>query len=132
MGGGVTANAQQNGKIIDTAAYDDGPMAPERSGGIPLILFKQLCFDGKHTEKDIDNLISGKGGLYSYLGTTNCIEIEKRIEVGDEEAKLVYEAMAYQISKSIAAMSVALKGKVDAVILTGGVAQDVYKRQKHG
>ena len=122
MGGGVTANAQQNGKIIDTAAYDDGPMAPERSGGIPLILFKQLCFDGKHTEKDIDNLISGKGGLYSYLGTTNCIEIEKRIEVGDEEAKLVYEAMAYQISKSIAAMSVALKGKVDAVILTGGVA----------
>ncbi|MEG1068536.1 MAG: butyrate kinase [Anaerovoracaceae bacterium] len=122
MGGGVTANAQKDGIIIDTATYDDGPMAPERSGGVPLILFKQLCFDGKHTEKDIDELISGKGGLYSYLGTTNCIKIEQRIADGDKKAALVYEAMAYQIAKSIADMSVALKGKVDAIILTGGVA----------
>ena len=122
MGGGVTTNAQMNGEIIDTGAYDDGPMAPERSGGVPLLLFKDICFDGKHTKTDIEDLISGKGGLYSYFGTTDCIEIEKRISEGDERARLVYKAMAYQIAKSIAEMSVALRGKVDAIILTGGLA----------
>ncbi|HKM29021.1 MAG TPA: butyrate kinase [Anaerovoracaceae bacterium] len=122
MGGGITACAQSGGKIVDTAAYDDGPMAPERSGGVPLLLFKEICFDGKHTEEDIDKLISGKGGLYSYLGTTNCIDIEKRIAEGDAEAELVYKAMAYQIGKAIAGLSAPLHGKVDAVILTGGVA----------
>ena len=59
MGGGITANAMKGGKVIDTAAYDDGPMAPERSGGVPLLLFKQLCFDGKHTEEDMEKLIAG-------------------------------------------------------------------------
>ncbi len=123
MGGGITANAWRDGKVIDTAAYDDGPMAPERSGGIPLLLFKKLCFDGRHTEKDMEDLISGKGGIYSYLGTKDCLEVENRIEGGDDYAKLVYEAMALQVAKSVAGLSCVLKGQVDVIILTGGIAR---------
>ena len=122
MGGGITVNAWKDGKVIDVASYDDGPMAPERSGGIPLLLMKKLCFDGKHTEEDIEGLISGRGGLYSYLGTKDCREVERRIEAGDEHAALVYEAMALQIGKAIAGLSCTLKGKVDFIILTGGIA----------
>ncbi|MGN0658227.1 MAG: butyrate kinase [Emergencia sp.] len=122
MGGGITANAWKDGKVIDTAAYDDGPMAPERSGGVPLLLFKKLCFDGKHTEEDMERLISGKGGLYSYLGTKDCREVEKMIADGDDYAKTVYEAMALQVAKAVAGLSCTLKGRVDVIILTGGIA----------
>lgn len=122
MGGGITANAWKDGRVIDVAGYDDGAMAPERSGGVPLLLFKKLCFDGKHTEKEMEDLISGKGGLYSYLGTKDCREVEKMIAEGDEYAKLVYEAMALQVGKAIAGLSCTLMGKVDFIILTGGIA----------
>ena len=130
MGGGITINAWQDGKAVDVASYDDGPMAPERSGGVPLLLFKQLCFDGKHTEKDIEGLISGKGGLYSYLGTKDCREVEQRILQGDDHAALVYEAMALQVAKSIAALSCTLKGQVDFIILTGGIAHSEFLTEK--
>ncbi len=122
MGGGITVCAQKGGDIIDTSSYDEGAMSPERPGGVPLILFKQLCFDGKHTEADIDKIISGKGGLYSYLGTKDCIEVGERVKNGDKYAELIFEAMAYQAAKAIATMSVALEGKVDAIIITGGIA----------
>lgn len=122
MGGGITANAWKDGKVIDVASYDDAAMAPERSGGVPLLSFIKLCFDGKHTEEDMAEMVSGKGGLYSYLGTKDCREVERRIAEGDHYAEQVYEAMAFQVSKAIAEMSCILKGKVDAVILTGGIA----------
>lgn len=122
MGGGITVSAHEDGKIIDDCSYDDGPMSPERTGGIPLVLWTKLCFSGKYTEEEVEKLIAGRGGLVSYLGTTDCREVEAMIEAGDEKAATVYEAMAYQIAKCIAQMSVALKGKVDAVILTGGAA----------
>lgn len=122
MGGGITVSAHENAKIIDVSSYDDGPMSPERTGGIPLILWTKLCFSGKYTEEELEKLIAGRGGLVSYLGTTDCREVEAMIEEGNERAATVYEAMAYQVAKSIAQMSVALKGKVDAVILTGGAA----------
>ena len=122
MGGGITVSAHENAKIIDVSSYDDGPMSPERTGGIPLILWTKLCFSGKYTEEEVEKLIAGRGGLVSYLGTTDCREVEAMIEEGNERAATVYEAMAYQVAKSIAQMSVALKGKVDAVILTGGAA----------
>ena len=122
MGGGITVSAHENAKIIDVSSYDDGPMSPERTGGIPLILWTKLCFSGKYTEEEVEKLIAGRGGLVSYLGTTDCREVEAMIEAGNERAATVYEAMAYQVAKSIAQMSVALKGKVDAVILTGGAA----------
>ncbi len=122
MGGGITVNAWKDGKVIDVASYDDGPMAPERSGGVPLLLFQKLCFDGRHTQADIEALISGKGGLYSYLGTKDCREVERRIAEGDTYAKMIYEAMALQIGKAIAGLSCTLKGQVDFIILTGGIA----------
>lgn len=123
MGGGITCCAMKDGKVIDTAAYDDGPMAAERSGGVPLLLFIKLCFDGKHTEEDMKKLVAGKGGLYSYLGTKDCIEIENNCLAGDEKSILAYKAMGYQAAKSIAGLSCALEGKVDAIIFTGGLAR---------
>ena len=97
-------------------------MSPERTGGIALLLWTKLCYSGKYTKEEADKLICGKGGLYSYLGVTDCREVEKLIANGDKKAALVYEAMAYQVAKSIAEMSVALKGEVDGIILTGGAA----------
>ena len=122
MGGGISVTVHKNGQIIDGASYDDGPMSPERTGGIALLLWTKLCYSGKYTKEEADKLICGKGGLYSYLGVTDCREVEKLIANGDKKAALVYEAMAYQVAKSIAEMSVALKGEVDGIILTGGAA----------
>lgn len=122
MGGGITVSAHKDGKIIDDSSYDNGPMAPERTGGVPLILWTKLCFSGRYTEEQIGKFISGQGGLMSYLGVTDCREVEAMIAQGNKKAAVVYEAMAYQVAKAIAMMSVALKGKVDAVILTGGAA----------
>jgi butyrate kinase len=122
MGGGITVSAQEKGNIIDTLSYDEGPMSPERSGGITLLLFQDLCFSGEYTEEEISSLISGRGGLYSHLGSKNCVEIEKRIQSGDKHAELIYKAMAYQVAKALAQMSVSLKGKVDVFIITGGIA----------
>ena len=79
MGGGITVSAHKNGKIIDDSSYDEGPMSPERTGGIPLILWTRLCFSGKYTEEQMQKLICGKGGLYSYLGITDCRQVEKMI-----------------------------------------------------
>ena len=122
MGGGISASAHKGGRIIDGVSYDDGPMSPERTGGIPLLLWTNLCFSGKYTKEELDKIICGKGGLYSYLGVTDCREVEKMIDEGNSRAAEVYEAMAYQVAKGIAQTAVALKGKVDAVILTGGAA----------
>ncbi len=122
MGGGITVSAHKRGQIIDGCSYDDGPMSPERTGGIPLILWTKLCYSGKYTEAEVEKLIAGNGGLVSYLGVTDCRDVEAMIEDGNEEAAKIYEAMAYQVAKSVGQMSVALKGKVDAIILTGGIA----------
>lgn len=122
MGGGITVSAHQGGSVIDDSSFDEGPMSPERTGGIQLTTWTQLCYSGKYTEAEAQKIICGKGGLFSYLGVTDCRQVEKMIAEGDRKAAVVYEAMAYQIAKSIAEMTVPLKGKVDAIILTGGVA----------
>ena len=122
MGGGITVSAHRNGSVIDDSSFDEGPMSPERTGGIQLTTWTRLCYSGKYTEEEAQKIICGKGGLFSYLGVTDCRQVEKMIAEGDRKAAVVYEAMAYQIAKSIAEMTVPLKGKVDAIILTGGVA----------
>ena len=122
MGGGITVTAHQDGRIIDDSSYDEGPMSPERTGGIQLTTWTELCYSGKYTEEEAQKIVCGGGGLFSYLGVTDCRLVEKMIEEGDQRAAVVYEAMAYQVAKSIAAMTVPLKGKVDAIILTGGAA----------
>ncbi|HWR05782.1 butyrate kinase [Sporomusa sp.] len=126
MGGGITVGVHQGGRVIDVndGLYGEGPFTPERAGGIPTGHLIKLCFSGKYSMSEVNKLIAGKGGLVAYLGTNDGREVGKMIEAGNEKAKLVYEAMAYQIAKEIAAGSAVLSGVVDAVILTGGLAYD--------
>lgn len=126
MGGGVTVGVHQGGKVIDVnnGLYGEGPFSPERTGGIPTGHMLELCFSGKYTLSEMKKIIVGKGGLVAYLGTNDGREVGKRIKVGDEKAKLVYEAMSYQIAKEIAGDAAVLFGKVDAIVLTGGLAYD--------
>jgi butyrate kinase len=124
MGGGITIAPIRGGKITDVNdASSDGPFSPERSGSLPTQQFLNLCFSEKYTKYEIKKLVMGKGGLYSYLGTNDALEVEKRINEGDTFALEVYQAMAYQISKEIGAMSTVLNGKIDKIILTGGLAK---------
>lgn len=124
MGGGVSVGAHEKGRVIDVAnALDgEGPFSPERSGGLPVGDLIKMCFSGEYSQDDIKKKIKGSGGLVGYLNTNDVRDVEARIEDNDKEAKLIYEAMAYQISKEIGACAVVLKGKVDAILLTGGIA----------
>ena len=124
LGGGVSVGAHKNGRVIDCAnALDgEGPFSPERSGGLPVGELAKLCFSGKYTYDEVKKMITGKGGLVSYLGTNDAREVVDRIENGDEYAKLIFYAMAYQIAKEIGAMSAVFAGEVDAILLTGGIA----------
>jgi butyrate kinase len=123
LGGGITIGAHQKGRVIDcNHGLGEGPFTPERAGSLPTTDLLELAFSGKLDKKQILNRLIGQGGISAYLGTTDVRKVEKRIRAGDEEAKLVYEAMAYQIAKEIGGMSVVLKGKIDGIILTGGLA----------
>lgn len=124
IGGGTSLGAHKKGQAIDVnnGLDGEGPFSTDRSGGVPIGQLRQLCFSGKYTHEEIKLKIKGKGGLIAYLGTTDGLEIEKEINNGNKKAKEVYEAMAYQVSKEIGALSTVLKGKVDAIILTGGFA----------
>ncbi|MBW6478674.1 MAG: butyrate kinase [Bacteroidales bacterium] len=124
LGGGISVGAHYQGRVIDVnqALDGDGPFSPERSGSLPVGALVKLCFSGKYTEKQIKKMITGRGGLVAYLGTNDAYEVEKIALSGDEKAKLIYDAMAYQVAKEIGAMSTVLKGDVDAILLTGGIA----------
>lgn len=124
MGGGVSVGAHQKGRVIDVnnALDGDGPFSPERSGGLPVGDLAKLCFSGKYTLGEIKKLIKGQGGLVAYLNTNDGREVLKMMESGDENAKLVYQAMAYQIAKEIGMCATVLKGDIDAIIITGGLA----------
>ena len=126
MGGGVTVGVHKCGRIVDVndGLYGEGPFSPERAGGMPVEHILSLCFSGKYTISEIKKMIAGKGGIVAYLGTNDGREVVKMIEAGDAKAKLVYEAMAYQVAKEIAADAAVLYGKVDAIVLTGGLAYD--------
>lgn len=122
MGGGISISAHHKGRIIDVIADDAGPFSPERSGSVPLLSFLELVTSGSYRKEDIQKKIRGNGGLKSYLETSDCRQIEKRILAGDKKAEIVYEAQAYQIGKAIASISAVLKGEIDGIILTGGMA----------
>lgn len=122
LGGGISFSAHHKGRIIDSMADDDGAFSPERSGGVPVLSVIKMCYSGRFTEKEMARRVRGKGGLTAHLGTTDCREIERRIAGGDRHAALVYSAQAYQIVKGIGVMAAAMKGDVDVVILTGGLA----------
>lgn len=124
LGGGISVGAHKKGMVIDVnqALDGEGPFSPERSGTLPMGAFAKLCFSGKYTFDELKKMITGKGGFVAYLGTNDAYEVEKRAEAGDEKAVLIQDAMAYQVSKEIGAMSTVLKGEVDGILLTGGIA----------
>lgn len=126
LGGGVSVGAHKKGKVIDVnnALDGEGPFSPERSGGLPVGDLAKLCFSGEYTLGEIKKLIKGKGGLVAYLGTNDGREVVKMIENGDKKAELVYKAMAYQVAKEIGSCAAVLKGNVDAIVITGGIAYD--------
>jgi butyrate kinase len=124
LGGGISVCPIQKGRIIDVNnPIEEGPFSPERAGSLPVSSLVKLCYSGKFSQTEMKRRIVGHGGLVAYLGTNNCIEVEKRMENGDKKARLTYEAMSYQIAKEIGAMATVLKGKVDAILLTGGLAR---------
>lgn len=122
MGGGFGTMAYQDGVIIETYSAEEGGFTPERPGRIPASLVTALYTDPAYTKEDIQRILKKETGMYGHLGTSDCVEVERRIAAGDETAKLVYEAMAYQISKDICSMGAVFCGGPDAIILTGGVA----------
>lgn len=123
LGGGITVAPIKDGKIIDSnVANNGGPFSPERAGTVPVGDLVRLCYSGKYNQKQIKKKTVGEAGLVAYLGTNDAREVEKRMEAGDKQAKLIFEAMCYQVSKEIAGMAAVLYGKVDAIVLTGGLA----------
>jgi len=129
LGGGISVGAHRKGKVVDVnnALHGDGPFSPERSGGMPSGQLADLCFSGRFTHPEIKAMITGKGGMVAYLGTNSFKDVCRMSETGNQKASLVIEAAAYQIAKEIGAMAAVLNGKVDAIIITGGLAfQDSF------
>lgn len=124
LGGGITVGVHKNGRVIDVnnGLDGDGPFSPERSGSLPVGSLVKLCFSGKYQLRQVKRMITGAGGMVSYLGTNDAAEVEKRVENGDQKAKMIYLSMAYQISKEIGSCASVLMGDVDAILLTGGLA----------
>lgn len=123
LGSGISIVAHNKGKMIDgSGGRSDGPFSPERSGGILTYPLIKLCYSGKYTEAEMVNKVSNIGGMYDYLGTKDMIEIEEKIKAGNEKAKLIMDAFIYQVAKEIAMYGASLYGKVDKIILTGGIA----------
>lgn len=128
LGGGITVGAHQKGRVVDVnqGLDGDGPFSPERSGSLPIGDMVRLCFSGEYTQKEVMKMIKGEGGLVAYLGTNSAYEVEQRAQKGDLKAKLVYDAMAYQVAKEVGAMAAVLRGEIDGILITGGIAHDKY------
>ncbi len=123
LGGGISVVPLRGGRIIDANdANQGGPFSPERAGALPVVDLVHLAYSGKYSEKELVTRMVKRGGLTAYLGTNDAKEVEARIRAGDREAQEVYEAMAYQVAKEIGAMATVLKGELDRIILTGGLA----------
>ncbi len=123
LGGGICISAHHKGLMIDvTDASQEGPFSPERAGTLPIQSLIKLCYSGEYTLDEMMKKIMRSGGIYSYLGTKDLRDVIARAEQGDEKAALIFDAMAYQIGKEIGAMAAVLKGKTDAILLTGGMA----------
>lgn len=128
LGGGITVGAHRKGRVIDVnqGLDGEGPFSPERSGTLPVGDLVRMCFSGKYTEKEILSMIVGRGGLVAYLNTNSAYDAELLAFEGDERASLVLQAMAYQVAKEIGAMATVLKGDVDGILITGGVANSKW------
>ncbi|KHO63346.1 butyrate kinase [Thermoanaerobacter sp. YS13] len=132
LGGGISIGAHKHGRVVDVndALNGEGPFSPERAGGLPVLDLVKLCYSGKYTYQEMKKKLIGQGGIVAHLGTNDVREVYKKIEEGDKKAELILDAMAYQTAKEIGAMAVVLKGHVDAIGITGGIAynEDFVKR----
>lgn len=126
MGGGVSVGLHREGRVEDVnqALNGEGPFSPERSGTLPSAALAKLCFSGNYTEKEVLRMISGAGGMVSFLGTNDMRNVEKLYLAGDPVGTLYYKAFIYQVGKAVGALAAAAAGKVEAIILTGGIAFD--------
>ncbi len=127
MGGGVSVGAHKEGRVIDVnqALDGEGPFSPERSGTLPINQLIDVCFSGQYSYDEVKKMVVGQGGYVAYFGINDAYAIEKAALEGDKKADLLEEAMAYQVAKQIGEAAVVLKGKIDAIILTGGIAYGV-------
>ncbi|HHU25976.1 MAG TPA: butyrate kinase [Bacteroidales bacterium] len=128
LGGGITVGAHEKGRVVDVnqGLDGDGPFSPERSGSLPAGSLLKAAFSGDYTYDEMASMIVGKGGLVAYLGTNDVYIAEREAMDGDEKCKEVLEAMAYQVAKEIGAMSAVLRGEVDAILITGGIANSKW------
>lgn len=122
MGSGITVSAHRGGRTIDSNSIEEGPFGPDRTGSLPVRALIKLCFSGRFTQAELDRHVFGDGGLFAYLGTRDLVEVEQRIDAGEPLAAQVLDALIYQIAKETGAMAAVLAGRVDAIILTGGMA----------
>ncbi len=126
MGGGVSVGAHVNGKVVDVfnALDGDGAFSPERAGGVPSGALIKMCFSGKYSEKEVYKKIVGNGGFNALLGTNDMREVEKMVQDGSQDADLFRRAFIFQVAKDIGSMACVLSGKIDQIIITGGIAYD--------
>ena len=126
LGGGITVGAHRCGRVIDVndGLNGDGPFSPTRSGALPVVGVLELLVSKRFTPDALKERITAQGGVAAYLGTSNMEEVKRRVRCGDGKAKLIYEAMAYQVAKAIGGCATVLKGRVDAILISGGIARD--------
>ena len=122
LGSGITVSAHRDGRMIDNNTPEEGSFGPDRTGSLPVRSLIKLCLSGNYTEPQLDRMVFGEGGLFAYLGTRDLEEVERRIDAGNAQAREVYDAMIYQVAKETGAMAAVLEGRVDAILLTGGMA----------
>ncbi|MFO8021233.1 MAG: butyrate kinase [Perlabentimonas sp.] len=128
LGGGISVGAHEKGRVIDVnnALDGEGPFSPERSGTVPAGQLAKLCFSGEVTYEEVKKMITGQGGFVAHAGTNDAYEIEMKAKSGDKKAVILQDAMSYNVAKQIGQMAVVLKGRVDGIILTGGIAHNPY------
>lgn len=128
LGGGISVGAHCHGKVIDVnnALAGDGPFSPERAGTLPSDQLVELCFSGDYSRREVKKMLNGRGGLAAWLGTTDVADVAARAERGEQPYKRVLDAMLYSVAREVGARAVALRGKTDAIILTGGIAHNDY------
>lgn len=128
MGGGISVAAIKGGRVVDVnnALLGMGPFSPQRAGALPIGDLLDLAYSGKYTKKELTTYLTKTAGLMAYLGTDSGIEVNKRIQEGDEKARLILDAMCYQVSKEIGACATVLSGKVDAIFLSGGLVYNDF------
>lgn len=126
MGGGVSVGAHKNGRVIDifNALDGDGAFSPERAGSVPSGALVKMCFSGQYTEKEVYKKLVGNGGFNAYMGTNDMRDVEKAVLAGDKNAEEIRDAFILQVAKDMGSMACVLEGKVDQIIVTGGIAYD--------